>query len=55
MRVLWRFMGLSRGYILFAAGAQILSAFLLMFRRTATLGALLASVVLCNIVLLNIH
>ena len=53
MRLLWTFMGFSAPYTFFCGMAEVLSAFLLFFRRTCTLGALVAAAVLSNVVMLN--
>ena len=53
MGVLWSFMGFSSVYQIFTGIGETLGAFLLVFRRTATLGALLLCGVLANVVLLN--
>jgi len=51
--VLFGFMSYSRPYTFFAGAAEILAGALLVFRRTATLGGLVALVVLSNVVMLN--
>ncbi len=51
--VLGAFMSYSRPYTVFAGAAEILAGALLGFRRTATLGGLVALVVLSNVVMLN--
>jgi hypothetical protein len=51
--VLLAFMSYSRPYTFFAGAAEILAGALLVFRRTATLGGLVAIVVLSNVVMLN--
>ncbi len=53
MGLLWTFMGFSAGYTFFAGAGELLSSLLLFFRRTATLGALVATAVLANVVTLN--
>lgn len=53
MGLAWTFMGYSTGYNLFTGSAEALGGFLLLFRRTATFGALLCVAVLANIVALN--
>ncbi|GHG00083.1 hypothetical protein GCM10017783_10230 [Deinococcus piscis] len=53
MGLLWRFMAASPGYQWLAGLAEVLPA-LLLHRRTVTLGALLSSVTLTNIVALNL-
>ncbi len=51
--VLHAFMAYSRPYTFFAGAAEILAGALLVFRRTATLGGLVAAVVLSNVAMLN--
>jgi hypothetical protein len=51
--VLPAFMSYSRPYAFFAGAAEILAGSLLVFRRTATLGGLVALGVLSNVVMLN--
>jgi len=53
MGLVWTFMGYSTGYNLFTGLAEALGGFFLLFRRTATFGALLSVAVLANIVALN--
>lgn len=53
MGLLWRFMAFSPTYQRFAGGLEVLSAVLLISRRTATLGALVAMGVMTNVVMLN--
>ena len=53
MGLLWTFMGLSRGYTLFAGLAEMAGGILLISRRTTLLGALVSIGVLLNVVLLN--
>jgi hypothetical protein len=53
MSLVWTFMGYSTAYNVFAGGVEALAGLLLLFRRTTTLGALLAIGVLSNIVMLN--
>ncbi len=53
MNVLWAFMGTSRPYTIFAGLSEVLGAMLLVWRRTSTLGALVAIGVMTNVVLLN--
>jgi hypothetical protein len=52
-RLLWMFMGHSRAYSTFVGLSELLAGALLCFRRTTTLGALVAVVTLLNVVLLN--
>jgi hypothetical protein len=53
MGILWTFMGVSRAYNLLTGAAETLAGVLLTMRRTTLLGALLAIVVMGNIVALN--
>lgn len=53
MGVLWTFMGFSTVYQIFTGVGEALGSFLIVFRRTTTLGALLLCAVLSNVVLLN--
>ncbi len=54
MGALWWFMGASVPYIIFAGAAEVSGALLLLlFRRTATLGSLVAFGVLLNVMMLN--
>lgn len=51
--LLWSFMGFSRVYAGFTGLAEMLAAALLLSRRTATLGALMAVAVMTNVVIMN--
>lgn len=53
MGVVWSWMGFSYAYNLFAGVAEMTSGFLLFFRRTVMLGALLAIAVMSNVVIIN--
>jgi hypothetical protein len=53
MDLLWTFMAASRPYEVLTGVLEILPALLLFHRRTALLGAVLAAVVLANVVALN--
>jgi hypothetical protein len=53
MGLLWNFMGYSTAYIIFSGLAEVTGATLLLFRRTATLGAMASTAVLLNVVMLN--
>lgn len=53
MGLLWNFMGYSTAYIIFSGLAEVTGATLLLFRRTATLGAMASAAVLLNVVMLN--
>ena len=51
--VLWRFMGVSPGYMILTGGAEILAGLLLFSRRTLVLGYLLLFGIMVNVVALN--
>jgi uncharacterized membrane protein YphA (DoxX/SURF4 family) len=53
MGALWWFMGTSAPYTIFAGFSEVLGGLLLLFRRTTTLGSLVAFGVLLNVVMLN--
>lgn len=53
MGALWWFMGASVPYVIFAGAAEATAGFLLLFRRTTTLGSLTAFGVLLNVMMLN--
>ncbi|HSS48820.1 MAG TPA: hypothetical protein VLX28_07730, partial [Thermoanaerobaculia bacterium] len=53
MGLLWTFMGASVPYTIFSGLSELVAGLLLLFRRTATLGALVAIPVLTNVVVLN--
>jgi hypothetical protein len=53
MRLLWNLMGFSTPYTIFGGLAELLPAVLLLFRRTALLGSLIAFAVMLNVVMLN--
>jgi hypothetical protein len=53
MLLLWSFMGASTSYSVFAGLAETLGGALLLWRRTATLGAVLVAAVMTNVVMLN--
>ncbi len=53
MALLWNFMGFSTAYTVFGGMAELVPAMLLLFRRTALAGALIAFGVLLNVVMLN--
>ena len=54
MGVLWSFMGASAAYIVFTGMVEVAGGALLLFRRTATLGAIVSGGALLNIVMLNL-
>jgi hypothetical protein len=53
MGLLWTFMGFSPAYTMFAGLAELVPGLLLLFRRTTTLGALLGTATMTNVVALN--
>ena len=53
MGILWTFMGASTAYTMFSGWAEVTAGLLLLFRRTATLGSLLALAVITNVFMLN--
>jgi hypothetical protein len=53
MGLLWTFMGYSKPYSFFTGFVECIAGALLLFRRTATLGALVSAAALVNVVLLN--
>lgn len=53
MGLLWTFMGASSAYQFFAGAMEVLAGLLLLMRRTAVVGALVACGVLTNVVMLN--
>lgn len=53
MGLLWAFMGASPPYEIFSGLAEVIPGLLLLFRRTTTVGALIAAAVITNIVALN--
>ena len=54
MGLLWTFMGSSPVYGSLAGGLEVLAALLLLWRRTATLGALLGLAVMAQVLALNL-
>jgi uncharacterized membrane protein YphA (DoxX/SURF4 family) len=53
MGLLWTFMGHSLPYTIFAGLLEALGGVLLLWRRTATIGALVTAAVMTNVVMLN--
>jgi hypothetical protein len=53
MGILWTFMGASAAYTKFCGLTEVLAGGLLLFRRTTTIGALVAAGALLNVVMLN--
>ena len=54
MSMLWVFMGMSPAYTMFSGWAETVGGALLAFRRTRTLGAMVALPVLVNVAVLNL-
>lgn len=55
MRLAWVFMGYSKGYETFAGFMEVVVGILLLYRRTTTLGVLLAVAVYSNVVMINLN
>lgn len=53
-RLMWAFMGYSLPYTVFAGVAEVAGGALLLWRRTATLGALVVAAVMTNVVVLDL-
>jgi hypothetical protein len=53
MRLLWIYMGYSSVYQIFTGLLEVTGGFLMLFRRTTTLGALLIAGVMSNVALMN--
>lgn len=53
MGLLWTFMGFSQPYTVFAGLGEVLGGFLLFFRRTRMLGAMVVAAVMTNVVMMN--
>jgi uncharacterized membrane protein YphA (DoxX/SURF4 family) len=53
MELLWTFVGFSVPYTIFSGVVEVIPGVLLLFRRTAVLGALMAVAVMLNVALLN--
>ncbi|HLC82792.1 MAG TPA: DoxX family protein [Bacteroidia bacterium] len=51
--LLWAFMGYSTSYTIFLGIIEVLSGFLLLFRRTTALGALLVLLIMINVAVIN--
>ncbi len=54
MRLAWFFIGYSTPYEVFSGAAECLAGFLLIYRRTSTLGAFVATAVFMNVMMLNL-
>ena len=53
MGLAWTFMGYSKGYNYFTGAAEVLGGLLLLFRRTATAGAIVTLLVMGNVMAMN--
>lgn len=53
MRLVWTFIGASSTYTIFAGASETIAALLLLFRRTRTVGAMMAFGVMFNVFMLN--
>ncbi len=53
MRLMWTFMGFSQTYTVFAGASETVGGLLLLFRRTRTLGGLVAAGVMFNVFMMN--
>lgn len=53
MGLAWTFMGYSKGYNYFTGAAEVLGGLLLLFRRTATAGAIVTMLVMGNVMAMN--
>jgi uncharacterized membrane protein YphA (DoxX/SURF4 family) len=53
MGALWSFMATSRPYAVFTGAIEVTGGLLLLFRRTTTLGALVSTIAMTNVVALN--
>lgn len=54
MRLSWMFMGYSTPYQVFSGAIEVFAGILLLFRRTATFGALVATGVFMNVMMMNL-
>lgn len=54
MRLAWSFMGYSKGYNLFTGLAEVTAGCLLFFRKTTLTGALLAVIIMINVLAINL-
>ncbi len=54
MRFSWMFVGYSTTYQFFSGAIEVVAAILLLFRKTATLGVLIATGVFFNVMMLNL-
>ncbi|WP_298513391.1 hypothetical protein [uncultured Kordia sp.] len=53
MGIAWTFMGASKAYTIFSGFAELIAGVLLLFRRTRTLGGLVAFGVMLNVFMMN--
>jgi uncharacterized membrane protein YphA (DoxX/SURF4 family) len=53
MGLAWSFIGYSKAYSAYTGWGEVLGGTLLLFRRTTTLGAIIAAVVMLNVAVLN--
>jgi len=53
MGIAWTFMGASKAYTIFSGLAELVGGFLLIFRRTRTLGGLVSFAVMLNVFMMN--
>ena len=54
MRFSWLFIGYSTTYQVFSGAMEVLAGLLLLYRRTATIGIMLATAVFANVMMLNL-
>lgn len=54
MRLAWYFVGYSTPYQFFSGAAEVVAGVLLLFRRTSTLGAVVATSVFLNVMMMNL-
>ena len=54
MGLAWTFLGASVGYQIFAGFAELLGGYLLLWRRTTLLGAVVSALVMSNVVAINV-
>jgi uncharacterized membrane protein YphA (DoxX/SURF4 family) len=53
MGLLWTFMGASKAFTIFSGLMEVIAGYLLFFRRTKTLGALVSLAVMTNVAMMN--
>ena len=54
MRLSWMFIGYSSPYQIFSGAMEVLTGVLLLYRRTTTMGVLLATAVFSNVMMMNL-